>query len=118
MIMACDERNYYDVLGVARDATQSDIKKAYRNLAKAHHPDTNKSDGSDERFKEINEANQVLSAPQKRIQYDQKMLNQYEHINHEQEKRARYEQWKHAQRRSIGWGAINRVKNRIRRFLE
>lgn len=60
--------NYYDVLGVKRDATQEEIKKAFRRLARKHHPDAG---GSEERFKEINEAYEVLSDPEKRAQYDQ-----------------------------------------------
>ena len=67
-----DKRDYYEVLGVARDADDATIKKAYRTLAKKNHPDANPDDpAAEERFKEINEAYQVLSNPQKRAQYDQ-----------------------------------------------
>lgn len=66
------KRDYYEVLGVAKDADEATIKKAYRTLAKKNHPDVNPGDKeAEERFKEINEAYQVLSNPQKRAQYDQ-----------------------------------------------
>jgi molecular chaperone DnaJ len=65
------KRDYYEVLGVSRDAAQDEIKKAFRRLALEHHPDRNKSDASaEERFKELNEAYSVLSDPEKRAQYD------------------------------------------------
>ena len=60
--------NYYDVLGVKKDASADDIKKAFRRLARKHHPDAG---GSEEKFKEINEAYEVLSDAEKRKQYDQ-----------------------------------------------
>jgi len=62
--------DYYAVLGVSRDATADDVKKAYRKLARQYHPDVNKSAGAEARFKEINEANEVLSDPEKRKRYD------------------------------------------------
>ncbi len=65
-------RDYYATLGVGKDATQADIKKAYRRLARKHHPDVNKGAGAaEQRFKEISEANEVLSDPKKRKAYDQ-----------------------------------------------
>jgi curved DNA-binding protein len=65
-------KDYYDVLGVDRDATQDEIQKAFRRLARKHHPDVNPGDeGAEERFKTINEAYQVLSDPEKRAKYDQ-----------------------------------------------
>ena len=65
-------RDYYATLGVDKGATQADIKKAYRRLARKHHPDVNKGDAAaEQRFKEISEANEVLSDPQKRKAYDQ-----------------------------------------------
>jgi curved DNA-binding protein len=63
-------RDYYEVLEVARDASQEDIQKAFRALARKYHPDVNKSKGAEDRFKEINEANEVLSDPEKRKKYD------------------------------------------------
>lgn len=66
-------KDYYDILGVEEDASQSEIKKAYRNLARKHHPDRNPDDeGAEERFKEIQEAYSVLSDKEKRQQYDQR----------------------------------------------
>ena len=66
-----DKRDYYEVLGISRNASENDIKKAYRSLAKKYHPDVNKEEGAAEKFKEINEAYEVLSDPQKRQNYDQ-----------------------------------------------
>ena len=130
--MSDGERSYYDVLGVVPNASQDDIKRAYRRLAKAYHPDVNRDPDADARFKEINEANQILSAPDRRTQYDRLVLMQEMHTEHEQEKRVRYEEWRQTQggvrqsankvrnniRRSIRWGTVNRMKNRFRRFLK
>lgn len=66
------EKDYYQVLGVKKDASADEIKRAYRKLAVKYHPDKNPGDkGAEERFKEINEAYAVLSDPQKKQQYDQ-----------------------------------------------
>src|SRR6266700_2634696 len=66
------EKDFYKVLGVAKDATAADIKKAYRKLARTHHPDANKGDSaSEERFKEISEAYDVLSDDKSRREYDE-----------------------------------------------
>jgi curved DNA-binding protein len=65
-------KDYYKTLGVPRTATQAEIKKAFRKLARQHHPDRNAGDpAAEERFKDVNEANEVLSDPQKRKQYDE-----------------------------------------------
>src|SRR5512139_244477 len=64
-------RDYYEILGVPRSASQADIKKAFRKLARTHHPDRNPGDkAAEKRFKDVNEANAVLSDPDKRKQYD------------------------------------------------
>jgi molecular chaperone DnaJ len=65
------KKDYYELLGVGRDATEQDLKKAYRQLARKYHPDVNKEPDAEAKFKEINEAYGVLSDPQKRAQYDQ-----------------------------------------------
>ncbi len=79
-------KDYYKILGVDKNATPEDIKKAFRKLAVKYHPDKNKDDKkAEERFKEINEANEVLGDPEKRKQYD-----------------AFGENWKHAQANGAG----------------
>jgi molecular chaperone DnaJ len=70
------KRDYYEVLGVSRDATEEEIKKAYRKLARQYHPDVNKAPDAAEKFKEAKEAYEVLSDSQKRAQYDR-----YGHID-------------------------------------
>ena len=76
-----DYKDYYQVLGVAKNANEKDIKQAFRKLARKHHPDVNPGDlGAEEKFKEINEAHEVLSDPDKRRKYNQLGANwkQYE----------------------------------------
>ena len=65
------DKNYYDILGVGKDASPEDIKSAYRKLAKKYHPDINKTEEATEKFKEINEAYECLSDPTKKSNYDQ-----------------------------------------------
>lgn len=64
-------RDYYAILGVARDASEEQIKQAYRKLARKYHPDVSKESGAEEKFKEVAEAYQTLKDPQKRAAYDQ-----------------------------------------------
>jgi molecular chaperone DnaJ len=64
-------KDYYKTLGVEKNATKEEIKKAYKNLAKKHHPDVNDGDDATEKFKELNEAASILGDDQKRAQYDQ-----------------------------------------------
>ena len=65
------KRDYYEVLGVSKTASAAEIKSAYRKMALKYHPDRNKETGAEDRFKEINEAYQVLSDPKKKQTYDQ-----------------------------------------------
>lgn len=64
-------KDYYKILGLSRDASQDEIKRAYRKLARKYHPDVSKESDAEARFKEVNEANEVLKDPQKRAAYDE-----------------------------------------------
>ncbi len=64
-------KDYYDIMGVARDATQDDIKRSYRKLARKYHPDVSDDPKAEDRFKEVGEAYEVLKDPEKRAAYDQ-----------------------------------------------
>ena len=68
--MAVKFKEYYETLGVARTATQDEIRTAFRKAARKYHPDVNKAAGAEDKFKELNEANEVLSDPEKRAKYD------------------------------------------------
>jgi len=78
-----EKRDYYEVLGVPKDATQRDIKKSFRKLAFKYHPDKNKAPDAEEKFKEIGEAYGVLSDPKKRKAYDHRGFEGISHFTHE-----------------------------------
>ncbi len=65
------KRDYYEVLGVSKDASKEEIKKAYRKLARKYHPDVSEEENASDKFKEAKEAYETLSDQQKRAQYDQ-----------------------------------------------
>ena len=84
--------DYYKVLGIDRNATQADVRKAFRRLAKQYHPDTNGGDPqAQERFQEINEANEVLGDPAKRKRYDE-YGEHWAHAEEYEAQRRQYEQ--------------------------
>ena len=70
-VAAMPKKNFYDVLGVSRDASQDEIKKSFRKLAQKYHPDAG---GDEDKFKEISEAYETLSDPAKRKEYDQVLM--------------------------------------------
>jgi curved DNA-binding protein len=69
-VTTVEYKDYYKIMGVARDASQEDIKRAYRRLARKYHPDVSKEPNAEERFKQVGEAYEVLSDPEKRSAYD------------------------------------------------
>ena len=64
------KRDYYEVLGVDRNASEEELRKAYRTLARKYHPDVNKADDAEAKFKEVKEAYEVLNDPQQKVRYD------------------------------------------------
>ena len=99
--MAVDFKDYYKTLGVSRDADEKAIRQAYRKLARQYHPDVNPGDqAAEEKFKEINEANEVLSDPEKRKKYDE-MFDYYQ----------RYGQWPGADGQAAGAGGFGGFGN-------
>ena len=66
-----DFKDYYEIIGVTKDASQTDIKRAYKKLARKYHPDVSKETNAEDRFKELGEAYEVLKDPEKRTAYDQ-----------------------------------------------
>lgn len=78
-----DKRDYYEILGVPRDADKQDIKKAFRKLAFKYHPDKNKAPDAKEKFEEIGEAYAVLSDPKKRAAYDRSGFDGVSHFSHD-----------------------------------
>jgi curved DNA-binding protein len=92
--------DYYKILGLSKDASESEIKKAYRKLARKYHPDLNPDDKEAERkFKEINEANEVLSNPENRKKYD-KYGENWEHGEEYEKARRQYEEQARRQQQS------------------
>jgi DnaJ-class molecular chaperone len=87
---APEYKDYYKTLGVSKNASEKEIKSAYRRLARQYHPDVNKDPGANERFKLINEAYEVLSDPKKRSKYDQ-LGSDWERIEREQEFARQYQ---------------------------
>ena len=71
--------NPYDVLGVSKDASDQEIKRAYRKLSKKYHPDLNHEPGAEEKFKEVNEAYEILSDPQKKSEMRSGLQNYNSH---------------------------------------
>src|SRR5690606_29742449 len=100
--------DYYKVLGVSKSATTAEIKKAYRKLARKHHPDVNPNDKTaEQKFKEINEANEVLGDPEKRKKYD-KYGKDWEHGEaYEQAQRQQQSQSQYQQQTSGSFGGGN-----------
>ena len=103
--------DYYKILGVDKSASQSDIKKAFRKLARQYHPDLNPNNpGAKDKFQEINEANEVLSDTEKRKKYDE----YGEHWKHADE----FEAQKRARQQAGGSGGFSGILRMVRDFPE
>lgn len=111
--------DYYKILGIDKSATTTEIKKAYRKLARKHHPDVNPNDKSAEhKFKEINEANEVLSDPDKRKKYD-KYGKDWEHGEaYEQAQRQQQSQRQYQQQGAGNYGGGNFSEDGFSDFFE
>ncbi len=111
--------DYYKVLGLNKSATTAEIKKAYRKLARKHHPDVNPNDKTAEhKFKEINEANEVLSDPEKRKKYD-KYGKDWQHGDaYDQAQRQQQSQRQYQQQGSGGFGGGNFSEGDFSDFFE
>ena len=97
--------DYYKILGVDKSASQDDVKKAYKKLARKYHPDLNPNDpDAHRRFQEINEANEVLSDPEKRKKYDQYGEN-WKHADEFEAQRQQYRQYQNGQGGGTYWSA-------------
>ena len=96
--------DYYSVLGVPKTASDEDIKKAYRKLARKHHPDLNPDDAeANKKFQQINEANEVLSNPEKRKKYDQYGKDWQHAEQFEEARRGNARQQQQSRRQYAGW---------------
>jgi curved DNA-binding protein len=96
--------DYYQILGISKDADEKAIKKAYRKLARKYHPDLNAGDQeAEKKFKEVNEANEVLSNPENRKKYD-KYGKDWEHADEIEKNRRAQQQYQSSSRRSGGGG--------------
>ena len=84
MVMS-DKRDYYEVLGVEKSASESDLKNAFRSLARKYHPDRSTEENAEDKFKEIQEAYAVLSDAEKRAQYDRHACHELHFFLHEKD---------------------------------